>query len=567
VKIIEDGDTNNYTEFEIKSRTKLTAYHGYWKHIEGPESNPPVIPQLKPKRTFVVKDQNGVDQNFVQVGNEDEVAKAKQEAQPWFETDMKVFSLIMDAVPSKRLYLVKHCKTAKEAWLALRNEYRPSNTLRVTTLKSHILGYRYDYAMDVMKWREDLLNMYNTLIDLDPETLSDTDFARHVITIMPTEGDWRHVAAELSSYMNKSDASKKPLSSQYVMNMIREEHFRLNRFSEKETASIFTARIDAIGQSPQRGQKRPAIVNQVPFSPKRQRNDGNHRLERSKVQCENEYCERPRGHLKAECLAYGGGKAGQYWDGYKGPRDIHLHPDARRRMRREKELAKHSPGRSVANVMDSNQVVESRSSTQAATSNDSFEQISVAVPNQGNVLIFHAESKDDVVCTAKALNDNNPRSTKIFHDTGATRHVFNERGMFNNYEEFTNTLSVKGFDSSVSAVAVGKGSVRLIAFCDGKKTPIVLNDVLHVPAARCNLVSQSQLDRFGVHSATGNGQIHLSKSGVRFLEGKLNCDLYQLNLVPIKESLEQSTKGNSAMEAALKVFNAAFDKVDFYTAS
>jgi hypothetical protein len=116
-------------------------------------------------------------------------------------------------------------------------------------LKSHILGYRYDYGMDVMKWRQDLLHMYNLLIDLDPEAMKDSDFAHHVITVMPTEGDWRHVAAELNTYMNKADLEKKPLSSQYVMNTIREEHFHLNRFNDKETASIFTARAEAVEQS------------------------------------------------------------------------------------------------------------------------------------------------------------------------------------------------------------------------------------------------------------------------------------------------------------------------------
>ena len=56
--------------------------------------------------------------------------------------------------------------------------------------------------------------------------------------------------------------------------------------------------------------------------------------------CKNEYCECPIGHTKAKCYAYGGGLVGKHTQDprYRGPDDIHLHPDAWRKMRREKAL-------------------------------------------------------------------------------------------------------------------------------------------------------------------------------------------------------------------------------------
>ena len=81
---------------------------------------------------------------------------------------------------------------------------------------------------------------------------------------------------------------------------------------------------------------------------------------------------------------------------------------------------------------------------------------------------------------------------------------------------------MKGFNSAASAIAVGEGSVRMKATYEGKEAIITLNNVLHVPAARCNLVSQSKLDRFGVDSHTKNGHIFLSKAGKCFIEGQLD---------------------------------------------
>ena len=45
IKENEDG-SNNYNEFRMKSTLELNAT-GYWKFIDGPEYNPPVIPELQ----------------------------------------------------------------------------------------------------------------------------------------------------------------------------------------------------------------------------------------------------------------------------------------------------------------------------------------------------------------------------------------------------------------------------------------------------------------------------------------------------------------------------------------
>lgn len=565
-KLEVDGDINNYDSFEFKARLKLAAA-GYWDHLEGTDSEPPLLPTLKPTRTIKQHDTSGVEREFRIEGNEAEVEAARLRVEPWNKKDLKVLSMIVEAVPSKSLYLVKHSKTAKEAWDALAQEFRRANALWKTSLKADILRFHFDYGMDIMKWRAKLQDMYAQLVGLDHEALSDDEFARHLVTVIPTEGEYRFLASELHSYMTSADLRKMKMSSKYVLGKIKDEHFRLNRTGQGDRLG---ADVMLVPANP--GQKRnseKALINRISSSPtKRFRSGGGGALprgDRSNLTCENKYCEKPLGHVKDNCLSYGGGKAGQYWDGYKGPTDIHHPPEMRIKLRREREIANRRDKQGArsysANVADSS----SRSNENSHTE-DSVEEVNAAIPNKESFYTFAVglDSADDL-CAGRAFQFSSPLDASIYHDTGATKHVFNDRSIFDTYVEFDRALKVKGFDSSLAAAAVGKGTIKLEASCDGRKTTITLTDVLHVPAARCNLVSQSQLDRHGVQSCTGNGTIILSKSGHRFLDGHLSRDLYRLNLTPVKKS---KRAGSTSVGAALEVFNAvdASAKSDFYTA-
>ena len=56
--------------------------------------------------------------------------------------------------------------------------------------------------------------------------------------------------------------------------------------------------------------------------------------------CDNEYCERPVGHLRKDCFAYKGGKQGQYPEWFRGSKLVHLPPNERARIRREDKIMK-----------------------------------------------------------------------------------------------------------------------------------------------------------------------------------------------------------------------------------
>jgi hypothetical protein len=72
-------------------------------------------------------------------------------------------------------------------------------------------------------------------------------------------------------------------------------------------------------------------------------------------------------------------------------------------------------------------------------------------------------------------------------DSGTTSHVFNERDLFNDYQPIDN-ISVGGVGGTKTRVQ-GKGTIRLIAEHENRRCAITLQNVLHIPECKHNLIS------------------------------------------------------------------------------
>ena len=191
-ELTDDGVTNSYNEFSHKGKLELQAM-GYWKFIEGTQSAPPVIPQLKRTQKIRGPDETGIDRTIVITGNEMEVQKAMDDAVPWQEGDLKALNAIIQAMPGTKLHLVQSAKTAKEAWESLKAEYRSVNTMRAARLKSYILGYKFVDGYKMANWRDDMQRMYQELRDVDDTALPDDEFTHHLVTMMPISDRWRYL--------------------------------------------------------------------------------------------------------------------------------------------------------------------------------------------------------------------------------------------------------------------------------------------------------------------------------------------------------------------------------------
>ena len=157
---------------------------------------------------------------------------------------------------------------------------------------------------------------------------------------------------------------------------------------------------------------------------------------------------------------------------------------------------------------------------------------------------FHAWStllnNENIHTTLPILNNALLRDNSCNYDSGANRHVFHDRSVFEQYENIT-PLTVKGFGQNLSALAIGRGTVRLESQHSHPKHSILLHNVLHIPAARSNLISGVQLDKAGVISTLGNKCITLSVNNQIIVRGTITNDMYRLDInivTPTRTSLE-----------------------------
>ncbi|KAJ7602589.1 hypothetical protein B0H17DRAFT_969076, partial [Mycena rosella] len=225
--ILEDEDgSSNYSEFKQKATLDLDAA-GYWKYIAGDDYNPPVIPVLMSSMQVQGHDAAG---NLVTVtipGNETVVDAARKNAEAWLLADKKAHALIMKAVPNAKLYVVRECKSAHEAWNALKNEYEPSNALTAVTIKQQIISYQCGANEDPVNWRQVMIQLYGKLRDADPYMMPDNEFAKHLVTLMSSSDTWRYCRDSLREKVRQGDAIGNPVSSALVTSRMKQEEVEM----------------------------------------------------------------------------------------------------------------------------------------------------------------------------------------------------------------------------------------------------------------------------------------------------------------------------------------------------
>ncbi|KAJ7462006.1 hypothetical protein FB451DRAFT_1043978 [Mycena latifolia] len=225
IKEEEDG-TNNYTEFKQKSLLDLDAAD-YLKYVDGPDYNPPTIPELRPSQQVQGFDANGASVTITVPGNEVAVAAARKQAEAWLAADKKAHAIIVKAVPIEKLYVVRDCKSAHEAWVALKNEYEPANALTAVTIKQQIISYQCGTHEDPVHWRQVMVQLYQKLRDADPTMMPDTEFAKHLVTLMTQADSWRYCRDSLRDKVRQGERMGKALSSAAVLERLKHEEVEM----------------------------------------------------------------------------------------------------------------------------------------------------------------------------------------------------------------------------------------------------------------------------------------------------------------------------------------------------
>ena len=111
--------------------------------------------------------------------------------------------------------------------------------------------------------------------------------------------------------------------------------------------------------------------------------------------------------------------------------------------------------------------------------------------------------------------------------------------------------------------------VRVQGQCENRSTTILLTHVLHIPAARSNLISGVHLNKVGVTAILGDDTATLSFRGQKIFDGTIYNDMFRLNLTIIRPSAQRSLLSrieNPPLLPRIAPFAAAIDsdKAGFY---
>jgi hypothetical protein len=152
-----------------------------------------------------------------------------------------------------------------------------------------------------------------------------------------------------------------------------------------------------------------------------------------------------------------------------------------------------------------------------------------------NLIFVTDDDSQPIISSVPILHEEAPKSAACLYDSGANRHVFNDRAAFETYE-LIQPLSVKAFGNSLSTTAVGPGSIRLECRYGSRPSSFLITNVLHIPLARSNLISGTQLAAHGVLATLGKSNLVLTYNGIFLLDGFVDRGMYCLNTKPIPRS-------------------------------
>ena len=134
---------------------------------------------------------------------------------------------------------------------------------------------------------------------------------------------------------------------------------------------------------------------------------------------------------------------------------------------------------------------------------------------------------DDIIVVVVSQANMVTNSKNWVVDSGATRHICAKRDAFTSYTPVGDDEKVVYLGDSHTAQVLGKGKV-VLKLTLGKT--LALNDVLHVPNIRTNLVSVALLGKVGVKVSFESDRIVLTKNNIFVGKGSCNHGLFVLGI-------------------------------------
>ena len=111
--------------------------------------------------------------------------------------------------------------------MTLKNEYEPANALTTVTIKQQIIGYQCGAHDDPVRWRQVMVQLYQKLRDADPLMMPDTEFAKHIVTLMLQSDEWHYCCDALHDKVHQGEIMGRPLSSAIVLQRLKHKEVEM----------------------------------------------------------------------------------------------------------------------------------------------------------------------------------------------------------------------------------------------------------------------------------------------------------------------------------------------------
>jgi hypothetical protein len=199
------------------------------------------VPKLIREREIEVLTQSGEWVKGKTKGNQQEVENFERDNEEWIRKNKKALRWITNAIKGPTITLVKHCKTAKEAWENLKAEFKPVNTMLASILRKRIITYSCEEDMNVNEWIMNMRTLYDQLIDADPNALTDEDFGKTLLDLLPlTSSTWRNFISGRRESLTKPNTK-----SRVVIEAIKTEWFINHKDDEDVLAKVYSAKANS----------------------------------------------------------------------------------------------------------------------------------------------------------------------------------------------------------------------------------------------------------------------------------------------------------------------------------
>ena len=156
------------------------------------------------------------------------------------------------------------------------------------------------------------------------------------------------------------------------------------------------------------------------------------------------------------------------------------------------------------------------------------------------------------------LVGSNPREWWI--DTGATRHICSDKGLFTSFEPMNGEKLFMG--NSATSEIEGQGKV-VLKMTSGKE--LTLNNVLYVPEIRKNLVSGSLLSKHGFRMVFESDKVVLTKSGMYVGKGYVTEGLFKLNVMTVVPKINKVKQSSAYLIESSNLWHGRLGHVNYDT--